>query len=195
MLCAQTILETSEIGHVKWVDCMLCELSQENSFKIKVDPELKHLLKHSAFPCSGETWRSRWEGCGGPCAGSSEAQGRQGGEPGILGTTATVPAREERALGAGHTGKRPKITENLKLQGEVEGSVVSSNGELLREGKEKFYSEGMESEARQGAAVGWGGRGKGFSHGNSQALKVLGHHGLVCLWKNPDGEEENIPIP
>lgn len=89
-------------------------------------------------------------------------------------------------------GKGPKITKNLKLQGEVEGSVVSSNEELLREGKEKFYSQGMESEAGQGVAV--GGRGGGFSHGNTQVLNVLGHHVLVCLWKNPDGGEENIPI-
>ena len=39
-------------------------------------------------------------------------------------------------------GRRPKITENLKLQGEVEGGVVASNGELLLEGKEKFIWEG-----------------------------------------------------
>lgn len=61
VLCAQTILETTEIGHINWVDCRLCELSQGNSFKIKVDAELKHLLKHSAFPCSGEPRRSQGE--------------------------------------------------------------------------------------------------------------------------------------
>lgn len=53
------------------------------------------------------------------------------------------PSREERALGEGHVGRRPKITQNLKLQGEVEGGAVASNGELLREGKEKFHLEGM----------------------------------------------------
>lgn len=39
-------------------------------------------------------------------------------------------------------GRRPKITKNLKLQGEVEGGVVASNGELLLEGKEKSVWEG-----------------------------------------------------
>lgn len=104
------------------------------------------------------------------------------------------PAQRGKGSGCRPCGEeRPKITKNLKLQGEVEGSVVGSHGELLREGKEKFYSQGMENEAREGGSSEES-RGKGFSHGNTQVLNVLGPHVSVCLWKNPDGGEENIPI-
>lgn len=47
--------------------------------------------------------------------------------------------------------------------------MVGLNGEPLREGKEKFYSEGMESEAGQGAVVGREGeRFLTWKHSSSQ---------------------------
>lgn len=112
VLCAQTILETTEIGHVNGVDGMLCELSQENSFKIKVVPELKHLLKHSTFPCSGRGGQEAPRGGGGRRAGEGPVQlavrlkedrmeSQESQEP----QQPCLP-RGERALGVGHAGKR-----------------------------------------------------------------------------------------
>lgn len=40
----------------------------------------------------------------------------------------------------------------------------------------------------------WGQRRKGFSHGNTQVLSVLGHHEPVCVWKNLMVERESFPF-
>lgn len=45
-----------------------------------------------------------------------------------------------------------------------------------------------------GRAWRWGWRKKGFSHGNTQMLSVLGHHTLLRLWENPDSGEGETPI-
>lgn len=54
-------------------------------------------------------------------------------------------------------------------------------------GKERrsFIWRGWEGEARQGTEE---------ERFRTHVLSVLGHRVLVCLWKNPDGGKENIPI-
>lgn len=95
-----TRLKTTEIVHVTWVNRMLCELSQQSCFKIKVDPELKHLLNHRNFPQGEKRWSGRGEGREeGPDPnpqGGARKTGRGAGSPR---TTTTVPV--QRGEGSG----------------------------------------------------------------------------------------------
>lgn len=132
-----TTLKATEFVHIKWVNCVLCEFAQKSCFKIKVDPELKHLLNH--FP-SLPTEEVRGGRRGQSPLRRLKEDGLGAGSPGNH-SNGVCP--EKKGLWAPAVwGRRPKITKNLKLQGEVEGGVVTSNGELLMEGKEKFYCGG-----------------------------------------------------
>lgn len=101
-----TTLKATKFVHIKWVNCVLCEFAQKSCFKIKVDPELKHLLNH--FPSlkgkndpteevrdgrRGQSPLRRLKEDGSGCWESREPQQR-------------CLSREERALGAGCMGKK-----------------------------------------------------------------------------------------
>lgn len=110
---------------------MLCEFSQESSFKIKVNPELKHPLKPTHFPLLEGEAVQQVGGQGGGAGSTASLRLKEDGSARIPGTTATASVRRGKGSGQAMWGRGPKITKNLKLQGEVEGSAVASNGELL----------------------------------------------------------------
>lgn len=58
--------------------------------------------------------------------------------------------------------------------------------------RRSFIGEGVR--VKLGRAWRWGWGKKGFSHGNTQMLNVLGHRTQLCLWENPNSGEGRIPV-
>lgn len=88
---------------------------------------------------------------------------------------------EREGPSVGHVGKKTQnSSKNLKLRGEVGGAVVTSNGELLVQGRRSFISGGWGSQAEDGGG-GEEGRTPTQKHSSVGALSDCGKGGLPVL--------------